>query len=70
MTIPEKGRVYWFVVLRGGMDAQYPVPMTDGGDGALDEEIALYRLRDEAVEAAESNPVGMARGYEVYEWQA
>lgn len=65
--IPEKGKTYWFVMLRGGMDAQYPLPMLERIDR---EEIALFASKDEAIRAVEKTPIGIGRGYEVYEWEA
>jgi hypothetical protein len=57
--MPREGT--WFVMLRGGKDG--PLPMKDEND-----EIALFETEVEADREGEQNPVGHARGFQVYRW--
>lgn len=53
----------WFVVLSGGNGP--PLPMTNDDEY---NSLALFASEEEAIEAARTNPLGKAYGFQVYSW--
>lgn len=57
----------YFVIAYGG--GGKPVPIMDGSDEGITDEIKLFESPKKAEEMAENQPLCKARGYEIFAWE-